>query len=156
MFVWTTRSGPRRMLPPVYFVGTLLLMVFLHRYLPIRRLAEWPVTGAGLALVAAGLLLAFGTARAFPRAGTTVRPFEESTVLLQHGPYRFSRNPIYLGLVLITVGVALRMGTASPWLPIFPFIAVLEYRFVRMEERMLDATFGEAYRQYRGRVRRWL
>jgi protein-S-isoprenylcysteine O-methyltransferase Ste14 len=72
------------------------------------------------------------------------------------GPYRYTRNPMYVGLTLILLGAWLLLGTASAMLPIAVFVWFIQERFIRGEERFLDQIFGEEYRGYKSRVRRWI
>ena len=92
----------------------------------------------------------------FSRAGTTIKPFEESSALVTHGPYYFSRNPIYIGLVFALIGVGLAMGTIAPFAVVPIFIWLIHRRFILPEEAMLERTFGAAYAEYERQVRRWL
>jgi protein-S-isoprenylcysteine O-methyltransferase Ste14 len=150
-------SAPvRRVLPPVWLLLLLLAAWALDRWLPIVRLwpAPWNYLGfVPLSLGAAMSLLSAGT---FLRAGTPVVPFQRSTVLVMHGWYRFTRNPMYLGLVLILVGVSTIEGSLGAFLPLPVLVALLHFRFVRGEEDFLEAIFGDDYRAYKARVRRWL
>ena len=113
-------------------------------------------------LTAGSLSLATGTAmiirlrRAFQAAGTPIRPFTESTGLICHGLYRWSRNPVYLGTVLLAAGVAILLGTLAPLLVVIVVFAILQEGFIRREERLLEDTFGDRYRAYLRSVRRWL
>jgi protein-S-isoprenylcysteine O-methyltransferase Ste14 len=94
--------------------------------------------------------------QAFKKHSTTVKPFEESTELVTSGVFSITRNPMYLGMTLILLGIATMLGSATAFL-VVPLLAVLLDRiFISPEEEMLDETFGQQFRQYRGRVRRWL
>lgn len=146
----------RKIVPPVYFFVTLLLMWALHRSLPVARLMTPPLTWLGTLPVAAGMVLGGHAFRGFRKAGTPVIPFRRSTALVTDGSYRVTRNPMYLGMLLILAGVALLMGTASPWLPIPLFVWVIQTTFIRGEERFLEELFGDRYLAYKSRVRRWL
>jgi len=83
-------------------------------------------------------------------------PFEPSTALVTGGWFRLTRNPMYLGLSLILLGVAMIDGTLGAFLPLPVFVAILHFRFIRAEERFLEGIFGERYRAYRTQVRRWI
>jgi len=146
----------RKIVPPIYFLCALILMVALHRFLPVTRLIAPPFTYAGVLLVMLGLGMALVAARAFNVAGTPVVPFVESKVLVTGGLYRITRNPMYLGLVLVLLGVWVLFGTLSPVVPIPIFALIIDRNFVHGEERFLEEIFGEPYREYRRRVRRWL
>ena len=146
----------RKIYPPMYLVFGCVLMAMMHRYWPIGTLIETPWKLLGLVVLAAGLLILAWAAGSFRRQRTPLIPFREPTALVEGGLYRFSRNPMYLGMVLVMAGLALRLGTASPWLVIPLFVLIIDHRFIRDEERLMEAQFGDSYRQYRRRVRRWL
>jgi protein-S-isoprenylcysteine O-methyltransferase Ste14 len=92
----------------------------------------------------------------FARHGTAIRPFDRSSALVISGPYRFTRNPMYVGLVAMLIGLALMLESLSPLLVVAAFAWIIATRFIAVEERMLDERFGTAYAEYRARVRRWL
>ena len=110
----------------------------------------------GAALAAAGAALAVWGERTFAAAGTTIKPFERTYQLVESGPFRFTRNPMYLSLVAMLVGAALALGTPGPWLAAVALALTLHFRFIRNEERALAASLGEPYQSYRRRVRRWI
>jgi protein-S-isoprenylcysteine O-methyltransferase Ste14 len=147
------RGGP---LPPTFFLGALIAMVALHLLLPVVRLVEGWWRLAGVVPLMAGAVFATGPSMVFDRRGTTVKPFEAPSVLVTGGWYRVSRNPMYVGLVLILVGCAALLGTLGPVAVIPAFAWLLDRRFIRPEEAALEDAFGEGYRAYRARVRRWL
>lgn len=131
-------------------VGEVALSVGLGRG-PIT----WAVQLTGAALVIGGIALNVTADRGFHRSRTPVRPGARATTLVTDGVYAHTRNPMYLGMVLILVGAALAL--AAPWaLVVPPLFTLWVDRLIRWEERRLDAAFGEAYGAYRRRVRRWL
>ena len=147
---------PRKVVPPIYLAAALASMLALHYWAP---LAAWvPAAGrwVGVGLAVASLTLVISSAGLFRRAGTPAFPFKRSTALVTGGAYRFTRNPMYLGMAGALVGVAIYLGSASPWLPIPIFVLLIDRRFIRPEERFLEILFGEEYRAYRSRVRRWI
>lgn len=145
-------SGP---LPPVLLLVFLILMVVTHLAWPVFRIAAgWRWLGVGF--LAAGVLINFWADREFRRAGTAVKPTEPSTSLVLRGPFSFSRNPMYLGLVAILVGAALMLGSALPWLFVPVFIWLVTSRFIVPEERKMQREFGQHYIDYKDQVRRWL
>ena len=146
----------RRIVPPVYFFGSLLAMAALHHWLPIARLIAPPWSYGGTILLVLGIAMSATAAGTFRRAGTPVIPFERSTVIVTGGLFRFTRNPMYLGMVVGLVGAAILSGTLGAFIPILFFIWVIQARFIRGEERFLEELFGEQYLAYKRRVRRWL
>ena len=147
--------GKLKILPPVYLLATLLLMVGLHVLLPVRKFVPAPFSWVGMFLLIIGLGCILGEAWIFKKVGTPIKPFKESTHLITGGLYRFSRNPIYLSMVVLLLGVAIRLGTLSPFLPIPLFTLLIQEHFIKKEEAMLEQRFGETYAAYRNKVRRW-
>jgi protein-S-isoprenylcysteine O-methyltransferase Ste14 len=90
------------------------------------------------------------------RAGSNVPTNRPTTSIVDAGPYRFTRNPIYLGMMLGLVGLAIAFDSLWPLVTLVPFALVIRYGVVAREEAYLERTFGEVYRRYRARVRRWL
>jgi len=144
------------LLPPVYFTGAILAMLALHFLAPGGRFLSYPWTLAGLAPMAAGIAMALAGDRAFKRHGTTIKPFEVSSALVTDGLYRYSRNPIYLGMEVLLIGLALLLGSLTPLSMCVALSVLLHYRFVLIEERMLAEKFGAEWEAYRARVRRWV
>jgi protein-S-isoprenylcysteine O-methyltransferase Ste14 len=105
-------------------------------------------------VLAIGLIL--WAAALFRRAGTNIRPYLPSTALVVSGPYRFTRNPMYLGMAGTLLGVAVFLGSITPFVVIFAFMGLIKERFILLEEAKLEAAFGSDYVQYKERVRRWL
>ena len=145
------RSG---WMPPRFFLVYGVAGAALHFGLGGPLLLRLPWLGA--AVFAAGLALMLWGARTFARIGTTIKPFERTHTLVAEGPFRFTRNPMYLGLVAMLLGAALALGTAAPWLAAVGLAVTLQRRFIRHEERALAASLGEPYERYRRSVRRWL
>jgi protein-S-isoprenylcysteine O-methyltransferase Ste14 len=145
--------------PPILFAGAVLLGCLLSWIVPlgpglgsgnIRALAA----GGALALI--GISLGALSVLEFRRAGTSVVPGEPSTVLLDGGPYRFTRNPIYIAFVILYFGLAIMLTSAWMLVLLIPVLLILQRGVVEREEAYLEAKFGEAYRKYQARVPRWL
>ena len=143
-------------LPPVYFLLALVAMAGLHYLWPVARYISFPVNLIGLVPFGAGVVLNIAADRQFKRHQTTVKPFQQSSALVTGFPFSLSRNPMYVGVTLWLVGLALLLGTVTPWVPAVAFAILMDLRFVRVEERMLAETFGSEWESYRARVRRWI
>lgn len=141
-------------LPPHYYALYTLAGVVLHFAVGGPRWLHLP--WLGLALLGPGGALTVWAARTFTAAGTTLKPFERTHELVVTGPYRFTRNPMYLGLVTMLSGTALCLATPALWLAALALPVTLQVRFVRHEERALAASLGEPYERYRRGVRRWI
>jgi len=130
--------------------------VMLNRVLPIARVVQPPASYVGAVLIVMGSSLNVWGAGLFWRKGTTIKPFEISSALVVEGPFRFSRNPMYVGGVTILLGTAVLLGSVTAFLAPVAMFLTLQTHFIPTEEAMLEAAFGESYRQYKARVRRWI
>ena len=143
-------------MPPTLLWLSIAAMTALHLASPVMRLIDWPWRLVGALPVAAGVIWNIWADRLFKKHQTTVKPHLAPTSMVESGPFGLSRNPMYVGMIAITVGVAVGLGTFAP--VIFPviFAVILAVKFVPMEERSMEQAFGAAWRQYKQRVRRWL
>lgn len=142
--------------PPFYLLLSAALMLALDRWLPLREVVPAVWRRLGLLPLGAGLLLILWCAGLFRRAGTTIKPFQRSSALLRRGPYRYSRNPIYLGMLAVLAGIGVLLGTLAPFSVVPLFALWIDFGFIRAEEAALADTFGAAYAAYCRQVRRWL
>jgi len=152
----TEAQTPKRIYPPVYFGAAVLLMIGLHLAAPFTRLSNAPLRYLGLIPMVLGSWLVIWVNTMFRRAGTTIKPFQESSALVESGPFRFTRNPIYLGMVVFLLGHAIFLGSLAPFLVIPIFAVLIDRRFIRAEEAMLAERFGAQFDSYTRRVRRWV
>jgi len=137
-----------------YAAGLGLQMSLPHGTLSHR--ASWVSAGVGAGLFALGAVIAGWGLAIFHRASTTTVPGERSTLLVTRGPYRLTRNPMYVGLTLAYLGEAGLLRQIWP-LAVLPMVlAYLQWMVIPLEESKLLDTFGEEYESYRGRVRRWI
>jgi len=139
-----------------YFLLLLALSIVSHFVFPVRVLLQPPFTFIGILIIGAGVLLALWSRALFLRNRTPLSPYESPAVLITTGPFRFSRNPVYLAMAAILFGSAVVMGTLVSF--VFPvlFIVIIELLFIPDEERRLEEIFGEEYREYMRKVRRWV
>ena len=142
--------------PPLVYGGTLLFGLLLQLIwgLPIFDPHPPKWIGGTVALLSAAL--AKWGERTMRRAGTNIKPSQPTTAIVQDGPFRFSRNPLYLSLTLFYIGAALIFNALIALLLLPPLLVVVHFGIIRREERYLEAKFGDGYRQYRARVRRWI
>ena len=146
-------GGPR---PPLFFLAALVSQAVLRFLVPISHLIPGRLVLIGIPLVAFGLVMIVTPARAFDRVHTDIDPFGSPSHFVTGGWFRISRNPMYLGMVMVLLGAAILYGTLAPFLVVPLFMVLIHRRFIRHEEATLNATFGPAYAEYRRRVRRWL
>jgi len=141
--------------PPLLYGGTLVVGLIIHFLAPTRPFPALPARLlGGVLLVVSGALVKWAK-DTMRRAGTNVRPDQPATTIVVDGPFRFTRNPLYLGTTGLYIGVALLIDALWPLVLLVPLLVIVEWGVVRREERYLDAKFGSTYRAYRARVRRW-
>lgn len=146
----------KNILPPTYLFLSLAVIVALHILFPVAKVVAYPWNFLGSIPLAFGVVINIISDRAFKKYNTTVKPFEESTTLITSGVFRISRHPMYLGMVLILIGVAVLMRSLTPFLVIPVFALLMELVFIKIEERMLQEKFGKAWLEYKQKVRRWI
>lgn len=146
--------------PPLIYGAALLVGGVVGRLFPsLAWPSGWPTGGAlvaGLVLLALGILLMAAGVLQFKRHGTPVPTDQPTTALVTTGVYGFSRNPLYLALTAIYLGVALLLPSLPALILILPVLVVMRYGVIAREERYLETKFGDAYRAYKARVRRWI
>ena len=157
-----TASAPEtsgvRFPPPLIYVGVLAAGFLLQRFSPVHILPGRDLAAhvAGFFLTFLGAVTAASGVLTFRRTGTSPNPTKASSALALTGPYRFTRNPMYLGSAIASAGVALAANAVWP-LALLPVAVFLVDRLViAREERYLESRFGGAYTRYKGSVRRWL
>jgi protein-S-isoprenylcysteine O-methyltransferase Ste14 len=154
-----TDSAGVRIFPPAVYLGGLVIGYALNWLWPVPILpgdADPIVRIVGGALALAGIALMLLAVAAFRRAGTSPNPTVATSALTFDGPYRFTRNPMYLGMALLLAGLAGIGNALWPLLAVVPVVAIIQTQVIAREERYLETKFGETYRAYRARVRRWL
>jgi protein-S-isoprenylcysteine O-methyltransferase Ste14 len=141
--------------PPAIYAAALATGFGLEALLPSASLPglRWPLGGA---LLLAGLALAASFFSAFRRARTPIDVRRPTTSLVTTGPYRLTRNPGYLSLALIYAGIAVVTGALWTLALLVPALVLVDRGVIRREERYLEAKFGDEYRRYKRRARRWL
>ena len=142
--------------PPLIYsavlaVGLLAHTLYLVTFLPnkVTRTLGWPLIGAGL-------VLGFLGDRAMRNAHTNVSPYRPTTKLVTEGPYRFTRNPLYLSVTLVYGGVAILANALWAALLLPVVLGVMRYGVIEREERYLEQKFGEEYLRYEAQVGRWI
>jgi protein-S-isoprenylcysteine O-methyltransferase Ste14 len=145
-----------RIKPPTYLLIAILAAVTLHFALPVFTLIPSPWTLLGLIPLVLGLVINLNADQSFHKANTPAGPFDVPSTLVTSGPYRFTRNPMYLGFVFILLGVSVLMGSFAPYVIVFGFALLMDRVFIDMEEQKLSRAFGSAWQEYQARTHRWL
>lgn len=142
-------------MPPLLYAGAFALALILHVIWPLV-LVPHPIAGwAGAALMLAGLAIVRRGIATMRGAGTNVPPNRPATVIVTTGPFRWSRNPLYVGLYIAFIGASLLINTWWGIIVLIPLFALMHYGVILREERYLAAKFGTPYADYRTRVRRY-
>ena len=143
--------------PPIAWALAVVVGLALDWLMPLSFVpAAVPARGLGALIFALALALFAWAIATMTRAGSNVPTSLPTTTIVDAGPYRFTRNPIYLGMVLGLIGLAIAFNSLWLLLALAPFAVVIRYGVVAREEAYLERKFGDVYRRYRSRVRRWL
>jgi protein-S-isoprenylcysteine O-methyltransferase Ste14 len=142
-------------MPPFLYLGAFVVVLLARLVLPLR-MVEGSLAAPGVALAALGIGIAVWGRRTMVAAGTNVRPTQPATTIVTSGPFRFSRNPLYCALTLLYLGLTAIVNTWWGVIVLVPLLVVMHVGVVRREERYLERKFGDTYRQYKSRVRRYL
>jgi protein-S-isoprenylcysteine O-methyltransferase Ste14 len=143
--------------PPLAWALAVVAGFALHWLMPLPFVpAAVPARWLGAAVFVVALALAAWAITTIARAGSNVPTNMPTTSIVDTGPYRFTRNPIYLAMMLGHVGLAIAFDSLWLLVTLVPFALIIRYGVVAREEAYLERKFGEAYRRYRARVRRWL
>jgi len=146
----------KKIMPTTWLLIAIVAMLALHFLFPVTQIVPPLWNLLGLVFLVSGVIMNLIADKAFHRVQTTVKPFEESSTLVTDGVFQISRNPMYLGFLLILTGIAMLLRSLSPYLVIFAFVFLIDRTFIRVEERMLAEKFGTSWEQYKSRIRRWL
>ncbi len=142
--------------PPLIYLGALVIGLIVNYLLPISFLPQNVIWIAGIPLITVGFGIGALAVAAMYRAGTSPDPWEPTKCIVTDGPFRFTRNPIYISFALIYLGVTCAMNSFAA-LALLPLVLVVIARgVIAPEERYLERKFGEEYLSYKQRVRRWI
>ncbi len=142
--------------PPLLFLICVIVGLIVHVFALDHWSVGWSVRLFGMALAVGGFMLARWGRGIMEAAGTNVRPNLPATTIVSEGPFAFTRNPLYLGLLTIYAGLGIALASPAFLAVIVPFFLILHFGAVLREERYLEAKFGDVYLAYKARVRRWV
>lgn len=145
-----------RIPPPIFFLIGLIAMILLSSFVPIGHWLNYPWRYLGIIFLVLGFSLSLGSGLYFRRLGTNPRPGAKATLMVTTGPFKYTRNPMYLGLTTMLIGTATLLGTFSPVLIIPIFFILVQTQFVLREEKLMEQWFGQPYLDYKKKTPRWL
>ena len=142
--------------PPLIYAVPLIVGLLLHLLFPVHVLPRAAAWVFGVLLLSCSGVLALTGERAMHRAGTNVNPMKPATALVVAGPFRFTRNPLYLSLTALYTGIALLVNALWPLVLLPGVLVVVRRGVIEREEQYLERKFGDDYRRYKAQVRRWI
>jgi protein-S-isoprenylcysteine O-methyltransferase Ste14 len=145
-----------RIPPPILAALYLSAALGLHFLFPGTRITPPRYRLLGIAILGTGIFLTGWAFRVFQKKGTTHNPYGTPTAVVASGPFRFGRNPMYLGVSLVLLGVAIFVGTVPLFFAPLAFFLTMNAVFIPREEKTLERIFGQEYLDYKHRVKRWL
>lgn len=143
-------------IPPIWLIGSLLVMWLWHSKLPIFKFGTMFSKGFGALLIVGAMALAIYALQQFQASQTPVHPRRKPTTLLTDGVFATSRNPIYLAMVLVALGAALCFGSIGALIPVVALVWILQDLFIEGEEHHIENNFGDEWRAYANKTRRWI
>ena len=144
--------------PPVYALSLGIMMWLLNQYFPVTHFIESPWNKVGLAIIVIALVLDSSSLFLFLKQRTTINPMKPSNTdeLVTAGLYKITRNPMYVGLLVILFGYAVWLGSLTPFLILPLFYWLITQFQIKPEERILEKKFGQEYLFYKSKAKRWL
>jgi protein-S-isoprenylcysteine O-methyltransferase Ste14 len=143
-------------IPPVYIFLSIVITILFHFLLPGKKIFFFPWNILGAIPLAFGVMINLSADKSFKKKETTVKPLEEPTLLITTGAFRISRHPMYLGFVMILLGLAVLMGSLTPYIVVLLFAIFMDVVFIRFEEKRIEEKFGQDWLDYKKKVRRWI
>ena len=143
-------------MPDGYFIILLVLAILSHLIFPIVMIIFSPFNLIGIILIIIGFFLTLWTNSLLLKNQTTIKPYEIPGFLITSGPFKFRRNPLYLGMAIALFGVGVFLGSLSPFISPIIFVLLIDRLFAPMEEINLEKKFSEKYLDYKKKVRRWI
>lgn len=145
-----------KILPPVLFALFIVMAIVVHVLVPTPAIMTGWVRLISVPLFIGGLVLSVYSSRLFAQRGANIQTFEEPTALVTDGPFRWTRNPMYLGFVISLVGFAVGLSDLIALILVLLFIIICDRWYIRIEESAMSLRFGSAYEAYTQQVRRWI
>ncbi len=149
-------TKPLMIKPPHIALLLLLLSWIVKKFFPEFNVISYPYNKFGVVILILGLSLTFWAFYLFKKSKTPLIPGEKPTFMVMEGPYKFTRNPMYLGVSIALLGAAVYFGNLFSFLSPILFFISANFYFIPFEEKLMEKTFKEHYLMYKKHVRRWL
>lgn len=146
----------KKIMPPTIFYAFAILIAVLYFVFPIKRIIPFPYNYFGWLLIWFGIFINIWAWAIFRKKQTTLNPFKKPTKFDVSGPFKFTRNPMYLGMTLVLLGMSICFASLSTF--IFPilYIIIIKIYYIPFEEKTMEKEFGKKYLDYKKKVRRWI
>ena len=142
--------------PPLIWLVNAVISVLLHLLMPVPIMRDGACLVCGIIFIILAPTLALSAFRTMKAAGTNILPSKPALTIVRSGPFRFTRNPMYLSLCLLQVALGFFLNDWITLLFVVPLALIFHYGVILREERYLSAKFGEPYLEYKREVRRWI
>jgi len=150
-------KGPEvKLPPPLVFIAALIVAGLIQAIWPLGLSESVILRYLGVTLCVLAIVSLIVIGLMFHRHKTSIKPWEPTTMVMSHGPYAYSRNPIYVGFCFIAIGIGLAQNSLWITLSFIPAVFIVFHTAIAREEKYLEKKFGEEYRRYKEKVRRWL
>lgn len=146
----------KRLLPPVFFLLCVIAMVIAYYFFPVVQIFSWPTKLFALLPMAIGIGLAIAGKRQFAKEGTNINTFVDAEKMITSGLYAYTRNPMYLGFVIAAFSLAILTGGLISLVIALIHCVVVDRWYIAFEESRMTVLFGDAYDNYKNKVRRWI
>lgn len=146
----------RKISPDEYFIVLLVLSILFNFIFPIQRIIFPPYNLIGIIVIFAGIVMTVFVNFLLLKNHTCINPHELPATMVTSGPFKYSRNPLYLGMTMALLGVGIILGSISPFIFSIIFILIINKFIIPMEEKNLENNFGVKYAEYKKKVRRWI
>ena len=149
-------SPMQKLIPPFLFLLCVIAMFFLDRFYPMQIWLASPYNFIGIIPLLLGISMVISTGKRFRKVKTQIHTFKKPKKLVTDGLFQYSRNPIYLGFSIALLGIVFLFGSLSALIPMLLFFLVANFWYIPFEEKNMEMVFGQSYRFYKRKVRRWL
>ena len=146
----------KKIMPPAYFYSGIALIILGHFIFPAFKIIRYPYNLLGILLIVSGIIINACAWQSFVKNKTTQNPYKNPGKLIAKGIYRISRNPMYLGMLAILLGISVLLGSLTTFIIPLIFFIVISKKFISLEERNMEKKFGRRYTEYKNKTRRWI
>lgn len=146
----------KKLLPPQTLLLSVITMLVLNFLYPVLDIIYYPFTLIGVFPLVLGLMISISGSKLFEKIGTNIKTFNKPDKLVTQSLFAYSRNPMYLGFVLLLLGISILLGSLSPFIISFFYFMLLNNWYIPFEEKCCEETLGEEYLAYKSIVRRWI